>query len=94
MKVTETGIGIGSVVYSKAGRDKGNCYLVIAADKQGYFLLSDGETRPISRPKRKNLRHFKTKGEELPAIRDKLLAKKQVFDSELRSALRAYKSEQ
>ena len=94
MKVTEVGIGIGSVVYSKAGRDAGNCYLIVAADKEGYFFLVDGEARTIAKPKRKNMRHFKTKGEELPAIRDKILAKKQVFDSEIRSALRMFKAEQ
>jgi ribosomal protein L14E/L6E/L27E len=94
MKKAEVEIGIGSVGYSKAGRDIGNCYLVVAADKEGYFLLSDGKTRPIAKPKRKNIRHLKIKGDELPVIKEKLLNKKQVFDSEIRSALRAFKVEQ
>lgn len=84
------GIDIGSVVYSKAGRDKGNCYLVIDNVGNNYFLVADGKARTLAKPKMKNSRHLKTKGVVLNTIKDKLLAGKQVFDSEIKSALRAY----
>lgn len=83
---------IGSVVYSKAGRDKGNCYLVIALDANNYFWVVDGEGKTIAKPKRKNVKHIKTKGVVLTTIGEKLIAGKQVFDSEVRSALRAHKN--
>ena len=84
------GIEVGSVVYSKAGRDKGNCYLVIAVVSNNYFLVADGKARILSKPKLKNIRHIKTKGVVLDVIKEKILDNKQVFDSEIKSALRAY----
>ncbi|NCA66645.1 MAG: RNA-binding protein [Clostridia bacterium] len=84
------GIEVGSVVYSKAGRDKDNCYVVIACESNNYFLVVDGKARTLVKPKRKNLRHLKSKGAVLTAIAEKLNAGKQVFDSEIRSALRAH----
>ncbi len=84
-------IEIGSVVYSKAGRDNGNCYMVIAVEGNNYYMVVDGEARTLLKPKRKNIRHLRTKGASLPQIAEKILAKKQVFDSEVRSALRAHK---
>lgn len=85
------GIVVGSVVYSKAGRDKDNCYLVIACEDNNYFLVADGEARTLAKPKKKNIKHIKTKGATLTVIAEKLISGKQVFDSEVRSALRAYK---
>ena len=82
---------IGSVVYSRQGRDEGRVYLVIgAADKEGYVLVADGEVRTLAKPKKKNARHLRYKGEDLPALAAKLTEGKQVFDSEIKSALRAY----
>ena len=47
----------GSLVYSRAGRDKGTLFLVID-EKDGYVYLTDGDTRRISKPKKKKLRHI------------------------------------
>ena len=45
------------VVLSIAGRDKGHLLAVIGED-DGYCLLADGKERPLSNPKRKNVRHI------------------------------------
>ena len=85
---------VGSVVYSKAGRDLGRCYVLVATDdKQGYVWVVDGEIRTIARPKRKNSRHLDYKGEDLETLAVKIAEGKQIFDSEIRSALRSYGKE-
>lgn len=48
---------IGSIAYSRAGRDKGNLYVVVAEDARGYYALVDGNTRLWDKPKWKNPRH-------------------------------------
>lgn len=50
-------ITIGSAVYSRAGRDKGGLYLVVRLE-DGYAYLSDGDSRKISNPKKKKLKHL------------------------------------
>ena len=46
----------GRVVRSRAGRDKGRYFAVLAAEGDR-LVLADGKLRPIGRPKRKNVRH-------------------------------------
>lgn len=50
-------IKIGQLVISKAGRDKGNHFLVIELAK-GYVYLVDGKTRRIDQPKKKKIKHI------------------------------------
>ena len=45
------------VVLSTAGRDKG-CLFAVIGQENGYYLLINGKERPISTPKRKNVRHI------------------------------------
>ncbi len=47
----------GMVVRSKSGHDKGS-FFVIAETENGYALLTDGRSRPLASPKRKNLIHL------------------------------------
>ena len=47
----------GSIVVSKAGRDKGYL-LCVVGEKDGYVLVCDGKERPLERPKRKNPGHI------------------------------------
>ena len=44
----------------------------------------------MSAPKRKNAKHLDPIGEVNETIQEKLLSEKQVFDSEIKSALRQY----
>lgn len=83
---------VGSVVYSRSGRDVGRVYLVVrfSEEREGYVWVVDGDIRTLDKPKCKNAKHLRYKGEDLPAIADKLQAAKPVYDSEIKSALRAY----
>jgi ribosomal protein L14E/L6E/L27E len=47
---------IGTIVISKAGRDKGRYAVVVGYD--GYALIADGKERPLANPKRKNPKHI------------------------------------
>ncbi len=47
----------GRVVKSLAGRDSGYLLAVISADDKT-AQVCDGKERPLSRPKRKNIRHI------------------------------------
>ena len=48
---------IGQIVYSKAGRDKGNALCVISSNDSKIFVV-DGKERPLERPKPKNPKHL------------------------------------
>lgn len=50
-------IKIGSVVRSKAGRDKGNLFLVVDV-RDGYAYVADGKLRKTEKPKKKKLKHL------------------------------------
>lgn len=79
------------MVYSRQGRDAGRVYLVVAAaDKEGYVMVVDGDVRTLAHPKKKNSKHLRYKGEYLETLAAKLADGRQVFDSEIKSALRAY----
>ena len=46
----------GSLVYSIAGRDKGNLFLVLK--REGEFVyLADGDQRKLEYPKKKKIKH-------------------------------------
>ena len=47
----------GSLVYSRAGRDKGGLFLVLHVEN-GYAYLADGEVRKVLKPKKKKLKHL------------------------------------
>lgn len=46
----------GQIVCSKAGRDK-NRFMVVVGSDDKFVYLCDGKERPLSRPKRKNVKH-------------------------------------
>ncbi len=48
---------IGEFVTVKAGHDKGKQYIIVAEEER-FAFLSDGELRPIEKPKKKNKIHL------------------------------------
>ena len=51
-------IAKGSVVIAKAGRDKGRAFVVTDIIDARTVLIADGKSRPLERPKRKNVIHL------------------------------------
>ena len=48
---------VGMLVYSKAGRDKKNLFLILKIEN-GFAYISDGDTRRVEKPKKKKLIHL------------------------------------
>ena len=47
----------GSAVYSRAGRDKGDLFIVISREN-GYVYIADGDKRKLHNPKKKKIKHL------------------------------------
>ena len=47
----------GTIVCSKAGRDK-DCFLVVVDVVSDAVFVCDGKERPVERPKKKNVKHI------------------------------------
>ena len=50
-------IQAGSLVYSKAGHDRGILFLVLRIEGE-YAYLADGKTRKLEKPKKKKQKHL------------------------------------
>ena len=88
----ERPITIGSVVYSRAGRDEGNFFIVYAVIDDSYVLIVDGNIRKVNNPKKKKIKHLKNTGDIVTGLAQKLLINSIVYDAEIFSALRKYNS--
>lgn len=51
-------LSIGQLVKSKAGRDKGEVFIVLDIVDKNYALIVDGKLRRISNPKKKKIKHL------------------------------------
>lgn len=81
---------IGQLVTSKAGRDQGTVYVVVA--QEGDFLyLSDGRLKPPDHPKKKRLRHVQPIDSYVGGgLLDRLQRGGKVYAEEVRYALKQY----
>jgi ribosomal protein L14E/L6E/L27E len=76
------------VVTSRAGRDAGDHYIVVAVSGSDMVLVADGRRRGLDRPKRKNVKHLVVHG-PAGSIAERLRAGQAITDQELRDALSA-----
>ena len=81
----------GRVVRSKAGRDEGKYFVVIALDGDEFALVADGQRRGIEKPKRKRLKHLFVTEETISGLQSRLEAGEAVENHELRKWLAAYR---
>lgn len=79
-------IGIGSIVCSKAGRDKGHFFTVVALEG-GYAYLCDGDIRKFDKPKKKKIKHLAVTNEVCGAVVEKLNLSGKVSNAELRRVI-------
>ncbi|MDR3216178.1 MAG: RNA-binding protein [Clostridiaceae bacterium] len=83
---------LGSIVFSKAGRDREGCFAVVAVVDENYVRIADGEKHRLENAKLKKLKHLKDSGSVLVKIAEKLEQGAVVFNQEIRSALRAHQA--
>jgi ribosomal protein L14E/L6E/L27E len=81
---------LGEIVLSVAGRDAGKHFAVAEIVDDNHVRIADGDLRRIKTAKLKKIKHLKTSDETLDKIAEKLENGLQVFDSELKSAIRVY----
>ena len=84
----EDNLQVGCLAVSKAGRDKGNIYLILSRQDEQYVRLVDGNHRKIFNPKLKKIKHIQPLDIEISKIKEKLLNNVKVFDSEIYSAIK------
>lgn len=80
---------IGCVVEAKAGRDEGGLFVIVEVVSKDYVKIADGRRRKLGNPKLKKLKHLALTDLKLEKIAVKLLEGKQVFDAEIKGALRS-----
>lgn len=83
-------IQIGSIVFSKAGRDAGKFFLVTEIVDDSFVKLVDGKLRRLQKPKIKKIKHIKSTGDINERIREKLLNQSVIYDAEINSIIRKY----
>ena len=81
-------IEIGSIVISKAGRDRGRLFLVVAEVDDDFVMVANGALRKLDRLKKKRRRHLKPTGQVVEALARRLSDGGAVEDHELRAWLR------
>lgn len=81
---------IGGICQSTQGRDKDRFYLIREIYPDGSVGVVDGNFKKLAAPKKKNLKHIRLLPEKAEAISVKLTEGRQVFDSEVYSALKSY----
>lgn len=75
----------GTVVFSKAGRDKNNMFIVLSVDEK-FAYITDGDLRKVEKPKKKKLIHLQRTKNVLQIESDI------ITNSEVRRLLAQYKS--
>ncbi len=83
-------IVIGSIVKSKAGRDKGDLFIVLKREGD-YAYLANGDFRKVDTPKKKKLKHLQGTNRVSGFIADKMKSMGKVTNSEVRKALADYR---
>ena len=73
----------GSVVRSKAGRDKGIVFMVLSLEADSAYI-ANGKKRKVENPKRKKLKH-------LQGYNDVLDIEGEITNSKVRKALAVYR---
>ena len=80
-------VEIGSVVISKAGRDRGRLFLVVAEVDDDFVMVANGALRKMDRQKKKRRKHLKPTGRTVAELQERLSQGRPVEDHELRTWL-------
>ena len=81
---------IGRVCISRAGHDKSRAFLIVGVFDDNHVLLCDGETRKLSRPKKKKLAHLHVEPVKSDEIAKKFAECKEILDADVRNALKLF----
>jgi large subunit ribosomal protein L14e len=82
-------VTLGQIVHSKAGRDKGEFFIVVGMSGDEYVLISDGDIRKIENPKKKKVKHLVFHDMMARDIKAKIEANIKINNSYIRNAIKA-----
>ena len=80
---------VGQVVISKAGRDKGDVFIIYNIEG-AYLYLVDGKSRLLESPKKKKMMHIQPTKTVDTALQKAILEKKYIKDADFRAALKSF----
>jgi len=83
---------IGQIVFSKAGRDKGEAFIVLQIEGE-YLYLANGKSRRLESPKKKKAKHVQPSKTVDDGLKDAILAKENMKNADFRTALKKYQRE-
>ncbi|GHV39277.1 hypothetical protein FACS189490_02610 [Clostridia bacterium] len=81
-------LSVGQIVFSKAGRDKRNFFVIVTVEDE-YVYLSDGSIRKLANPKKKKRKHVRPVNYTDLELKRKLEAHT-ALDSDLRKITAVY----
>lgn len=80
-------VGLGQIVFSRAGRDKDRKFIVVGILDESNVLVSDGDLRRLEKAKKKKIKHLKLTDEVNQYLKEKFENNLRVSNSEIRKAL-------
>ncbi len=80
----------GQMVTSRAGRDQGQIFVVLALEDGHFALVADGRVRGVNRPKRKNIRHLQAHAAVDAGVAAGVARGAVPTDAEVREAIASY----
>lgn len=83
-------IQIGRVVYSKAGRDKGELFIIVGILDENYVYISNGQLRQIEKPKKKKIKHLIFTNGVAEDIKSMILSGDKVSNTQIKKFLQSH----
>lgn len=84
---------IGRYVWSSAGRDKDQLFIIIDIVDDYHVLVADGNLRHANRPKKKKLKHLRVTDKTTEEISQTVIMRKKLTDADLQKAVQRYNDE-
>lgn len=82
---------VGSFVVSKQGHDKGEIYVIVGAQTNGFALVANGKNRTLTAPKRKNARHLSITGTKVQGYEKLIVAEPVSANLKLAAAITVFR---
>lgn len=83
----------GMSAVSMAGHDTGKIYIIIRAEKE-YAYLTDGDLRPLERPKKKKWKHIQVNCHISPEIETVIEDGGELQNETIKRVIKEYRSKQ
>ncbi len=82
-------VSVGQIVFAKAGRDKGDAFIVTKVIEP-YVFIANGKSRTLLKPKKKKMIHIQITHFIDEEIKNKIITDSYLLDSDIRKSLKKY----